>query len=93
MVFAVRCFSCGKILACYHEKYKRRLNRGEKAGMILTSMKIQRLCCRRMFLAHVETDHRHMVQHILLTPHVSSPTSLVATTTTIEPINTGPNSS
>jgi DNA-directed RNA polymerase subunit N len=53
MEFPVRCFTCGAVIGDCYEKYKVGLE-NKSAGEILDSMGIERYCCRRMFLGHVE---------------------------------------
>jgi len=52
-VFPVRCFTCGKVIGHYWEKY-RELTREEPPEKVLDSLGIERYCCRRMFLTHKE---------------------------------------
>ncbi|MBD18374.1 MAG: DNA-directed RNA polymerase subunit N [Euryarchaeota archaeon] len=54
MLLPVRCFSCGKVLGHLWDQYDERQKSGEDAGEILTDLKIERYCCRRMFVSHVE---------------------------------------
>ncbi|MFN3910120.1 MAG: DNA-directed RNA polymerase subunit N [Candidatus Anstonellaceae archaeon] len=56
MYFPVRCFSCGAPIAQLWEEYQNRLNKGEKPADILNDLKVRRICCRRMFLSHVEVS-------------------------------------
>jgi DNA-directed RNA polymerase subunit N len=49
----VRCFTCGKVIASVWEEYKRRVE-SEDAGAVLDELGIERYCCRRMLLSHVE---------------------------------------
>jgi DNA-directed RNA polymerase subunit N len=49
----VRCFTCGKVIASAWEEYKRR-SESEDAGAVLDDLGIDRYCCRRMILSHVE---------------------------------------
>lgn len=59
----VRCFSCGKVVSSVWEEYiarveerKKNLARGEelRVGDILDDLGLERYCCRRMLLSHVE---------------------------------------
>jgi len=50
MIIPVRCFSCGKPIGHLWEEYKRRVSEGEKSSKVLDSLKIERYCCRAMFL-------------------------------------------
>ena len=65
MIIPVRCFTCGKIIGDAFEEYTKRyeiykkaLDAGEKPKetpkQILDQLGIDRYCCRRMILAHVE---------------------------------------
>jgi DNA-directed RNA polymerase subunit N len=65
MIIPVRCFTCGKIISDVYEEYKTRyneykkaLNSGEKPKetpkQILDSLGLDRYCCRRMILTHVD---------------------------------------
>ena len=65
MIIPVRCFSCGTVVAPhYHEfvkryeEYKQALSAGEQPKetpkQILDSLGLERYCCRRMIIAHVD---------------------------------------
>jgi len=54
MIIPVRCWSCGKPLAHLWEQYKDRVTKGEEKGAVMTSLGIERYCCRTMFLGHVD---------------------------------------
>jgi DNA-directed RNA polymerase subunit N len=54
MYFPVRCFTCGAVLAQHYEGYQKQLKEGKDPAKILDSLGIERYCCRRMFLAHVD---------------------------------------
>ncbi|MFH1095607.1 MAG: DNA-directed RNA polymerase subunit N [Candidatus Micrarchaeota archaeon] len=54
MYFPVRCFTCGTPIAQKWEEYDSRLKAGEKPAEVLNDLGIERFCCRRMFLSHVE---------------------------------------
>ena len=49
----VRCFSCGKVISSVWDEYKKR-SQTEDAGKVLDDLGINRYCCRRMLLTHVE---------------------------------------
>jgi DNA-directed RNA polymerase subunit N len=53
MEFPVRCFSCGAVIGHLYEEYKKGLETGN-AEQVLNNMGIERYCCRRMFVSHVE---------------------------------------
>ena len=52
MIIPVRCFTCGKVIGSYYEKYVERVEMGEEPAEILDSMGLERYCCRKMILAH-----------------------------------------
>ena len=54
MEFPIRCFTCGSVLAHMYEDYGKRVDGGEDASMVLDSLGVDRYCCRRMFLSHVD---------------------------------------
>jgi len=65
VIIPVRCFTCGKIISDVYQEYKKRyeeykrfVNKGEKPKetpqQILDSLGVDRYCCRRMILTHVD---------------------------------------
>jgi DNA-directed RNA polymerase subunit N len=54
MIVPVRCFSCGKVIGDKWEEFKERTSKGEDAGDVLNDLGLDRYCCRRMILSHVE---------------------------------------
>ncbi len=54
MIIPVRCFTCGKLIGDKWEEFARRVKAGERADEVLDSLGVQRYCCRRMLLSHVE---------------------------------------
>jgi len=65
MIIPIRCFSCGKVISDIYEEYKKRCeeyNNAIKAGekpketpkQILDDLGVERYCCRRMILTHVD---------------------------------------
>ncbi|MDJ0269445.1 MAG: DNA-directed RNA polymerase subunit N [Aigarchaeota archaeon] len=54
MMFPIRCFSCGALIADKWEEYKARVEAGENAGKVLDELKVKRYCCRRMFISGVD---------------------------------------
>jgi len=65
VIIPVRCFTCGKIVSNVYEDYKKRyedykkaVDAGEKPKetpkQILDDLGIERYCCRRMILTHVD---------------------------------------
>ncbi|MEW6529148.1 MAG: DNA-directed RNA polymerase subunit N [Candidatus Micrarchaeota archaeon] len=52
MEFPIRCFTCGAVIGDMYDEYKNLLSQGaEKA---LNKLGVNRYCCRRMFISHVE---------------------------------------
>jgi DNA-directed RNA polymerase subunit N len=54
MYFPIRCFTCGAVIADKCEEYAKRVKEGKNPAKVLEEMEIERYCCRRMFLSHVE---------------------------------------
>ncbi len=54
MIVPVRCFTCGKVIGDKWEDFARKVKEGEDAGKVLDGLGVNRYCCRRMLLSHVE---------------------------------------
>jgi DNA-directed RNA polymerase subunit N len=65
MIIPVRCFTCGKVIGEAYEEYKVKkkaydeaVKKGEKPKetlqKILDDLGVDRYCCRRMILTHVD---------------------------------------
>ncbi len=54
MLIPIRCISCGRPLAHLWEKYKERVEAGEPPQKVLDELGIKNMCCRALFLGHVE---------------------------------------
>lgn len=54
MIIPVRCFSCGKVVGDKWESFSTRVAAGEHPKDVLDDLGIERYCCRRMLLSHVE---------------------------------------
>ncbi|KAF2828375.1 hypothetical protein CC86DRAFT_368624 [Ophiobolus disseminans] len=54
MIVPIRCFSCGKVVGDLWERYMVLLTDGESEGDALDAVGLQRYCCRRMILTHVD---------------------------------------
>lgn len=50
----MRCFSCGKVIGDKWDAYIALLVQGKEEGVALTELGLQRYCCRRMVLTHVD---------------------------------------
>ncbi len=58
MLIPVRCFTCGKLIADIYDEYVARVKTGEEPNQVMDSLKINRYCCRRMFISSVETIYQ-----------------------------------
>jgi len=54
MIIPVRCFSCGKLVGDKWEPFSKRVAAGEHPKEVLDAVGVDRYCCRRMLLSHVE---------------------------------------
>ena len=52
--FPIRCFTCGKCLALAGNIniFREKTESGEHPDSVLDSLRIRRMCCRRMFLSN-----------------------------------------
>jgi len=57
MIIPVRCISCGRPLGSLWEKYRERVERGEKPEKVLDDLGITKYCCRALFLTHRDLLH------------------------------------
>jgi DNA-directed RNA polymerase subunit N (RpoN/RPB10) len=54
MYFPVRCFTCGAVIGHLYEDYLSMINENKEPAEVLDKLGIERYCCRRMFLSHVD---------------------------------------
>jgi DNA-directed RNA polymerase subunit N len=54
MLFPIRCFTCGAVIGHLYEGYSKQVKEGKNPAQVLEEMGVERYCCRRMFLSHVE---------------------------------------
>ena len=54
MIIPVRCFTCGRVVGSDYERFKERTGKGENAKAVLDDLAVERFCCRRMIMAHVD---------------------------------------
>ena len=62
MLFPVRCFTCGKVLSQKYEQYIEFKNAGMPVPDIFQEIKVQKICCKRMFVGHVDV-YEHMSKY------------------------------
>lgn len=53
-MFPVRCYTCDTVIGQQWFSYTKRLRNGESTKQILEDLQCSRMCCRRMFLSHVD---------------------------------------
>jgi len=58
MIIPPRCLSCGRPIGGLWEKYRERVERGEKPEKVLEDLGIDRYCCRMLFLTHKDLLHK-----------------------------------
>ena len=54
MLIPVRCWSCGKVIAHVYEQYKQAVSDGEDPQKVFDDIGLERYCCRRMLVGHVD---------------------------------------
>jgi DNA-directed RNA polymerases I, II, and III subunit RPABC5 len=54
MIIPVRCYSCGKVVGNLYEPYKALLAKDHTEAEALEALGLERYCCRRMILTHIE---------------------------------------
>ncbi|MBI5051445.1 DNA-directed RNA polymerase subunit N [Candidatus Micrarchaeota archaeon] len=53
MEFPVRCFTCGAVIGDLYEQYKT-IAKEKNPDEAFSTLGVERYCCRRMFVSHVE---------------------------------------
>jgi DNA-directed RNA polymerase I, II, and III subunit RPABC5 len=54
MIIPIRCFTCGKTIGNKWDIYLNLLSSGLSEGDSIDLLKLERFCCRRMFLSHID---------------------------------------
>lgn len=54
MIIPIRCFTCGRVIASDYENWKTRVDDGQEPAKVLDELGVERYCCRRMILSHVD---------------------------------------
>lgn len=58
MLIPVRCFTCGKVTGNKWEPYQKYLREGMTPKEALDKLELQRYCCRRIILTHVDLSDK-----------------------------------
>lgn len=53
-MFPVRCYTCNACLAQEHPRFRTLVRAGTTHADALATLAVRRMCCRRMFLGHVD---------------------------------------
>ena len=53
MIIPVKCFTCGGVVGSAFEPFKERVEAGEDPKEVLDDLGMERYCCRRMVLSHI----------------------------------------
>jgi DNA-directed RNA polymerase I, II, and III subunit RPABC5 len=53
-ILPVRCYTCGKIIGGKWDTYQNMLNEGIEKKEALDKLLLNKMCCRRMIMGHVE---------------------------------------
>ena len=54
MLVPVRCFSCNKVIGGNYEEFVERRENGENPAQIMDELGIDRYCCRKIYVSHVD---------------------------------------
>ena len=54
MLIEVRCYTCGNPIGHLYDEWSRRKAEGDDPKDILDDLGLERYCCRRMLITHVE---------------------------------------
>ncbi len=72
MIIPIRCFSCGKLIATKWVQYSELVANDVTVAQALDRVGLTRVCCRRMFISHVE-----LIDDILLLENYQIPVTHV----------------
>lgn len=54
MLIPVRCWSCGKVVSHLYDQFKTAVAAGEDPQKVLDDIGLERYCCRRMYVGHID---------------------------------------
>ena len=54
MIIPIRCFTCGKVIGNKWNRYLQLLKEGKEIPEIFKELGLNRYCCRRMIISHVD---------------------------------------
>ena len=54
MIIPIRCFTCGKVIGNKWHRYLQLLNEEKEMAQIFEELGLNRYCCRRMIISHVD---------------------------------------
>ena len=54
MIIPIRCLSCGKPIGQLWEEFNERVEKGESKAKALTTLGLDRYCCRGVFMGQVD---------------------------------------
>lgn len=54
MIIPIRCFTCNKVIANKWDTYLHHINNGISIKNALDIIGLNRYCCKRMFLSHID---------------------------------------
>ena len=54
MIIPIRCFTCGKVIGNKWDRYLQLLNNKKEMSEIFQDLGLNRYCCRRMIISHVD---------------------------------------
>jgi DNA-directed RNA polymerase I, II, and III subunit RPABC5 len=72
MIIPVRCFTCGKVIGNLWHRYLELLNEKKDMIEIFRELGLNRYCCRRMIISHVDLIEKLLkynskqIQYIIL---------------------------
>eukprot|EP00796_Vickermania_ingenoplastis_P013438 gene13438-9249_t len=64
MLIPVRCYSCGKVVGNLYEPYQQLLDADYTEAEALDMLQLERYCCRRMILSHIDLIEDLMLYNV-----------------------------